>query len=364
MRSKPVILCPIHKKIMGGKNPLLFGVNHIEGEARAMLGKEVEVKPLAYEQSKWTKAELALLNVKMAWRILTTRHDILYYGIDPNCLFLLAMLKSIGIYRKPMYCWKYMELTRSRKASVRFLKRRFYGAFDCVFMLTERHVALSIADGMIAPEHCKHIKWGNDLDYIDSIKPAPRHADGQLLFVSVGKALRDFDTLCLAFKGIPAHLKIFTVKKWNAQCRYQETIGKYDLPNVEAHYVEDLGLNNSQSITERLYGELKAADVSMVICQKVNFGCGYTSVIDSLACGAAIIATAHPDNPIDIDQEGIGLTVPAEDVAALHEALLRLTAHPDEAARFKRKARAMAESDYNIRMACRQALLTVLGGKE
>lgn len=356
MKDNPIILCPIHQNKVGSKNPLLFGVNYMEGVAKERWARDVTVKVLVYDQSKWTKAELAWLNVKMAWRILTTRHDILYYGIDPNILFLLAMLKAVGLYRKPMYCWKYMELTRSKNAFVRFIKRQFYGAFDCVFMLTERHVALSVADGMVDARRCQYVKWGNDLDYIDSIKPSPRPQTDQLAFVSVGKALRDFDTLCQAFKGVDARLKIFTVKRWNALCRYQETLSKYDLPNVETHYVEDLALDGSQTIAERLYAELKAADVSMVICQKVNFGCGYTSVIDSLACGTAIIATAHPDNPIDIDRESIGLTVPAADVAALRKVLLRLTAHPDEVVGFKRKARAMAEGDYNIREVCRKAL--------
>lgn len=360
MARKKTILCPIDHRWQGGKNPLLFGVYYIEETAREYFHEDVEVRVMPFVQKRWDKWETLWLNIVMTWHILTTRHDILYYGIDPNNLMLLAMLKSFGLYRRPMYAWKYVALTRSKNRVVRWLKRRIYSAFDCIFMLTERHVAESVEAGIIPQSQCRFVKWGNDLEYIDSIPPMPRTGDGRLVFVSSGKAMRDFATLCKAFQGLDATLKIYAPKHWGGS-QYQEVISQYDSPNIEVHYVEDLDTAGYSSVAEYLYAVMKSADCSVIICQKVNFGVGYTSVVDAMACGASIIATYNPDNPIDIDKEYLGHTVPAEDSSALRHTVQHLIDHPDEIEGFKRHARSLAENEHNIRHTVRRALETVLG---
>lgn len=361
MNNTPTtILCPIDHRWQGTHNPLLFGVNHLETIAREQFGREVRVRLMPFVETRWDKRETLWLNLKMTVRILLTRHDILYYGIDPNNIMLLALLKSFGLYRRPMYAWKYVALTRSKNPITRWFKRRIYSAFDCVFMLTEGHVAHSVAAGIIPSAQCRYVEWGNDLRYIDAITPLPLSGGAMPHFVSCGKAMRDFDTLCRAFQGLPARLDIYAPRHWGGT-DYAEVIARYEADNIHVHYVEELDHAGYGSLLEYLYAALKAADCSVIICKKVNFGVGYTSVVDAMACGAAVIATQHPDNPVDIDGCGIGLTVPAADVEALRQTVLRLVNHPDELAAMRQRSRQMAERDHNIIYSTAKALQTVLG---
>lgn len=352
------LLCPINQKLKDAPGHLLFAVNCLEDVARSQFGQDLQVRPLYFDQKNYSTRQTIRLNIWLTWKILTTRHDAVYYGTDPQNLMLLGYMKSIGLYRRPMYAWKYIALSRSANPVVRWMKRRFYNAFDRIFMLTKRHVAESVEAGMTTFEKCRYIEWGEDTDYIDRLPSLPR--EDKMTFVSTGKAFRDFDTLCKAFQGINARLKIFTVKHWGKDCDYQKTLSQYQNPNIEVHFVDELDLGPYHSVLDYLYAELKAADCSLIICKRVNFGVGYTAVLDAMACATAIIATHHPDNPIDIDEKGIGMTTPPEDIQALHNRIKHLVDHPEETRKYCLRARQLVEQRYNIRRVAAQVLDTLL----
>lgn len=351
-----IFLCPVNRSLKHAPGHLLFAANYLKEVARDDFGQDIEVRYLFFDQKGHTTTDTLKLNLKLAWRILTTRHHAVYYGTDPQNLMLLAYMKSLGLYRKPMYAWKYMALSRSARPLTRWMKRLFYQSFDRIFMLTRQHVEESVKAGMTTYRKCRYIEWGEDLDYIGRIQPARKNS--KTTFISTGKAFRDFDTLCQAFEGVDARLKIFTVKQWGP-CDYQQTLSRYHNPNIEIHFVDELKLAPGQTILDCLYAELLAADCSLIICKRVNFGVGYTAVLDAMACHTALIATYHKDNPIDIDRNGIGFTSPAEDVDALHTKIQYLVDHPEETRRFAGQARSLVESRYNIRRVARQVLETI-----
>lgn len=224
-----------------------------------------------------------------------TRHDVLYYGTDPTNLFFLSILKSLKIYRKPMFAWKYIALYPARNRIVNWMKKRFYRAFDCIFMITESHVGESVGNGMIDEKRCRYIKWGSDVDYVDGIKSVAK--GNKLTFVSTGKAYRDFETLCKAFKGIDAELKIFAPKAWGG-FDYTRLVGDVTESNIKICYVDNMDLGEYKSVLDYLYAELKVADGAMVICQKVNFGVGFTAVLGAMVCETPVIITYNKDNPL------------------------------------------------------------------
>lgn len=353
------ILVPLNIKLKESPDHLLFAARHLEEVAKTEFGEKVVVKYLYYEQKNYGKRELIRLNLKLMWKILATKHDLLYFATDPLVLGGIAFLKNLGGYRKPMYAWKYIALYKSKNPFVAKLKKKFYDAFDCIFMVTEKHVDESVSNGMITPTRCKYVEWGEDVAYVDKITPTS--SDGKLTtFISTGKAYRDFDTLCKAFDGIKnAKLKIFTVKAWGSE-NYQEVLSKYQHNNIEIHFVEDLQLGAYKNVLDYLLAELKAADCSMVICKKVNFGVGFTAILDAMVCGCSIIATAHPDNPIDIDECGIGETVPAENVDALHTIIEDFVNDKQKIKSYRHKARKMIENRYNIKSVAKRVLEVML----
>jgi glycosyltransferase involved in cell wall biosynthesis len=71
-------------------------------------------------------------------------------------------------------------------------------------------------------------------------------------------------------------------------------------------------------------------------------------ILEAMACGLPIIATAVGGIPDIIQHDRNGLLIPPDDAGALREAVLRLLADPDLAARLGRQARADAEQRYSI----------------
>ena len=137
-------------------------------------------------------------------------------------------------------------------------------------------------------------------------------------------------------------------------------MSKYHCANIEINFVEDLALGAYGSVLDYLIAELKAADCAVVICKKVNFGVGFTAILDAMVCGCSLIATAHPDNPIDIDACCIGETVLAEDVKDLRKKVIRLVKDKQMRETYCYNARNMVENRYNIKRVAKAVLDVIL----
>ena len=137
-------------------------------------------------------------------------------------------------------------------------------------------------------------------------------------------------------------------------------MSKYQHNNIEIHFVEDLQLGAYKNVLDYLLAELKLADCAVVICKKVNFGVGFTAILDAMVCGCSLIATAHPDNPIDIDGCGIGETVPAENIDALHTIIEDFVNDKNKMKSYSQTARKMIENRYNIKSVAKRVLEVML----
>lgn len=345
------ILCPISANCKDVPGHLLFGVNDFEQVSPSVLWSKCEIKKIYYTPYYGLVKQFGLI-LSLTLRILFTAHDVLYYGIDPNYLIMLAMLKKIGIYRKPMYAWKYIALHGKG-----YLKRWFYDAFNCIFMVTESHVDESVASGLIDADRCKYIKWGEDIKYVDALSKLEKQKE--FICISTGKAYRDFDTLCQAFMGLDAvRLKIFVCKKWG-MIDYQSILSKYNAPNIEVYFMEDITLHEYKTKLDYLFAEMKAADCALVICGQVNFGVGFTAMLDSMVSCLPVITTYNKDNPIDVECEGIGYTVQPGDVKSLREKVLYLFDHTTIAVNMGKKARNMVEQEYNIERTAKEVIAII-----
>ncbi len=344
-----IILFPVasHMKDMPGHK--LFAANYLERISKG----EIKVRYLYYKQtnySKWTSLKTAW---KLMLRILRTKHDALYYGTDPTNLLFISFLKMLRIYNKPVFCWKYTPLLNDKAWTRRMLKA-YYHTFNKIFFITKKHIAPYIERGIASPSQCVYLKWGEDLDYIDRITHAPESET--YTFLSTGKAFRDFDTMIEAFKGIEhARLKIITTRSFS-HCDYTPTLQKANhMENVEVVYLD--GKDNAYDF---IYREILQSSCALVICQKVNFGVGYTSVLDAMSCGKPLICTRHKDNPIDVDACQIGLSVPPYDKQALHTAMKALVDEPHKGKCMGENGRKLAEKEYNCEAVARNVLKEIM----
>ena len=167
------------------------------------------------------------------------------------------------------------------------------------------------------------------------------------LICSVGWEARDYRTLIDAVRplSVKAELAVGAIAKplltdtRGPVARSLEEIARGGLPpNVTLTQCKPKELR-------RLYARSKVVVISV---QDVEFDAGVTATTEAMAMGKAVIATRTP-GIADLFQDGVhGLYVPPGDVNALRGALQRLLAHPEEAERLGKAARAKVEQEHTL----------------
>ena len=330
------ILCPIKESLIDGPGHQMYGINCFEKVSNG------EIIPIVYpfKQSTYSKWEILGLNLQIAWKALTTQHDAFYYGIDPQNLVLLGVFKRLGMYRKPMFAWKYTVIKHTNSNLKDTILKLYYNAFNKIFMITENHIPETYAEGIVKNGKLEYMTWGEDLDYINKLKVEKNPV---FTFISTGKAHRDYETTLRAFAKVKnARLKLYVSPSWGGQTVDIEKLEKESSGNVELYIVK-------QHLTYRdIYIDILHSHCALCICKPVDFGVGYTQVLDSLACGIPCILTWNKDNPIDLDKEGVGITVPPLDINSLSNAMQKMVEESDAIAEMSKKGRKLIEEKYNI----------------
>lgn len=346
------ILALVPDKFEEAPDHLKYGAEHMQ-EISHEIGKPCDVKICYFNPSYGL-----LMYLKILWIVIKNKHDILYYTVDPSPLLLVALLKKIRLYNKPMFAWKYVALVRKSNILLNVLFKFLYDAFDMIFMMTESHVQESVSNGLISSERCKYMKWGEDIDHIEALPKIQKQSD--YVFISTGKAHRDFDILCQAFEGIEgAKLKIFTGKEWGGQ-NYKDILDKYKNPDLEIVYSDEINKGRYNTVLDFLFAQMKASDCAVIICKDVDFGVGYTAVLDSMACGLPVILTWNKDNPLDVDKEGIGDSVPVYDIQSLHNMMQRYVNNRNVAHEKGNRAKQLILDTYNIKRVAKDVLQVML----
>lgn len=315
----------------------LYGVRHFK-----QVSKE-DIQPIIYsfEQPNFGSWVTLKLNIKFVCKALTTKHDALYYGIDPQNLVLLCLLKRLGLYRKPMFAWKYTAIKKTGSFFKDAVLKLYYNAFNKIFMITEDHIPETYAAGIVKEGKLEYMKWGEDLDYIDQLKTEKIQ---EFTFISTGKAHRDYETLLNAFAKVKnARLKLYVSPNWGGQVVNLDKLNNIASENVVLFVV------NKPLTYKDIYIDLLKSHCSLCICKPVNFGVGYTQLLDSMACGLPCILTWNKDNPIDIDEKGVGITVPPLDHEALAIAMQKIVDNKDNTGKMSEKCRKLVEEEYNIK---------------
>ncbi|WP_345951518.1 glycosyltransferase [Mucilaginibacter sp. PAMB04274] len=287
--------------------------------------------------------------MKLALKLIFTSkpYDALY-AATANGLELLVLLRSMGLYSKPIVVWQHRALKNTDKFIVKKLLQFYYRGFDKMLMFTEKHVKESEAAGVIAPDKLTCLKWGPDLKYYDNIinkEQESSNAANEAYFCSTGRENRDFPTLIKAFEKLPnSKLRIYTTRQHGNMNNEQILADACkDAPNIKVSIVDGLATQNNF-----LSKEIYRSFCTIICTNEHNYTVGLTSLYEAMALGKAVITSNNPYFPIDVEKEGLGIKIGYGNSDDCIKAVNYLSENKEVAAEMGRKARRFVEQHYNL----------------
>lgn len=250
------------------------------------------------------------------------REDIVYCA--HNTLYWLPFLRRLGLLKIHVVSLLYAREPLNLGSSHSGVLALTPAALEHIHTLFPRVKAAKIA-------------WGMDLDFYGEAT-APEQK-----LISCGRTNRDFMTLNKAVALSDAPLKLFrhdvpSELKWPGHVEFVEA-GK----NWQSTLPYRTLVNDHYARTRASVITLKADPIE-------ETACGFTQLLEAMAMGRAAIVTKTGALPgeVDIEAEGSGLFVPAEDPAALAQAMSLLANDLDRCAHMGRQARKLCERYYNM----------------
>ena len=184
--------------------------------------------------------------------------------------------------------------------------------------LSEAITRLLVEELDVDPSRVHTTGFGIDTDFF---QPRPLRDDDPLTIVSAGAASRDYRTLALASRGLPAVVEIAADSTW-----YREEL---NVSEAETPENVRIGSQGNYVALRDLYAR---ASFVVVPLHDVRHASGYAVIAEAMAMGKAVIAT-RTSAPSDLIVDGVtGFYVPPGDVGALRETMLRLIEAPNRAA--------------------------------
>ena len=154
---------------------------------------------------------------------------------------------------------------------------------------------------------------------------------------SAGMALRDYATLVEATRDTDVDVKIDANSAW-----WQS---KLNLSVDSLHPRVEVLTGRSTSDLRQLYAE--SLFVVLPLCN-VSYGAGYTTTLEAMAMGKALIVSKLRQYGDFIEDGWNGIYVPPEDPVALRNAIQYLLDHPEEARRLGENARRTVEERFTL----------------
>lgn len=321
---------------------LLYGATHFAAYGLRIL----QHRPLR-SVSRWKRT------IYNAWKILTCPQRVdAVFSTSLNGVELLILLRALRLFRKPVVIWHHQPIVTARNRWRERFSRLYYHGIDHALFFSQKLIDDSLPAAKLPAERMHVGHWGADLAYYDRLlrtQPAAERSG----FISTGKELRDMPTLVAAFNATGAPLDIY-VNRANGSLHYQDIFAHLQpADNVRLHFVRRL-------IPHELSLCVHRAACVVVCCLPSNYTVGLTTVVEAMALGLPIICSRNPQLPMDIDAEGIGMTVPYGDVSGWQRAITFMQTHPAEAAAMGERGRRLAERLYNVETCARDVAQVLL----
>ena len=215
------------------------------------------------------------------------------------------------------------------------LFRLFLSFRNCILRRADRFVAISqdIAGELrqhgVGPERIEAITNSVDTSRFGPVDPAAKSALRQALQLPADRTLVTYTGRLVSYKGLPLLLRV-----WDQLQRVDSQAllvlvgsGGLDVHNCEAElreFVQRRGLGDSVRFTgdvHNVHQYLQASDIFVFPTEKEAFG---ISLIEAMACGLPVIATATGGIRDILSHERDGLLIEAGSFQGLHDAIQRL----------------------------------------
>lgn len=308
----------------------LWGVTHLQ-----KYGIEVDILPhekYSILNKIGSKFKLGgYLDIQLRILLRYSQYDLVYSGCQFNTLF-LSLLRSLGIFRKPIIAIVHHPMIKGRESNV-FIKGHWKLLCISKRIMSQLEKEFNVDEG----KACL-LDWGIDLPFYEKQSSGGSVDNETGFFVSAGKSSRDHDTLVKAFLGINSPLKIY--------CSAQSAPTISDLPsNIIVQF--NHSTNNAISYKDLLAEYKKAYAIAIPLIDTDSLA-GLTSLLDAMAMGKPMIMTKNNQVDIDIEKEGIGIWVNPGDVNGWQEAISYLLANPQKAREMGNRGYDLCRNKYNL----------------
>jgi len=329
-------------------NHHLYGVNYLE-----QAGHEVVLVPFDENKQHWLsrfskfwkkiKLPIPLGDLYQQFYVLkrAKKQDIIYAPCQTQTAF-LSYLKAIGLVRTKIVVVAHHPPIRGSFKAIRQFFFRWELAGSSAFPSLSQRIADKI--NTFKKNKSKGLHWGPDLEFY---APYLQKEVGTY-FLAAGRTGRDFTTFAAACADAKVEVKIICL-----QNDYERHLKQYDNhSNIE--------ITANAAETNYLYDQLapvmaKARAICIPLFSYKSHLAGLTSLTDALALGKPILMTRNNFIDIDIEKEGIGFWIEAEDKAAWVKALKRLE-NEELCREMGKRALALAKQQWNIELFSEEVL--------
>jgi glycosyltransferase involved in cell wall biosynthesis len=264
------------------------------------------------------------------------QYDVIYSGHHLTTS-LLAFLRKLGLFNKPIVAIAHKTFAKNFWSQI-FTDLCVKGN-DKILCLSDETRKILRDSFQISEDKLEFLPWGIDVKI-------PKFNDSQIDFeppksgyiLSAGVSYRDYETLISAFQEINYPLHIFGYGRVNS-------FPANELPkNVTIH-------NESLPTPKLLDKYQNAYFVAIPLNINQDKPCnafGLTSVLEAMAMGKAVVITKNKYMGLDVEKEGVGLTVETGDVEAWKKTISYLLQNPELVKEMRIRGRKLVKDKFNL----------------
>lgn len=261
-------------------------------------------------------------------------------------VFLLALLRKIGLFKKPIVGLAfetYIPFKNNflKKLRQQLLRNIYINGIDSLLFYTNYLYDKNVENGDTNGKQHLSNSFGADLDFFNNFIERQTEPPSLDYIYSTGGSGRDYKTLISAFKQIDFTLKITTKRDLD------EHLVKTITPNVIIDNSIVPGLYSVGLIRKEYYNSLAVA------IPTTNYNhhspVGNTVIMEAFAMGKPVLATRNRSYPFNLEKEKVGFEIDHGDVQGWKDCVNYIIAHPEEAIEMGERARYLCAKKYNYK---------------
>ena len=262
------------------------------------------------------------------------------YATHWNGLELIIFMRALHLFNRPIIIWHHQPIVKAENSIRELFAKLFYKGIDYMFFFSDRLIQESLKSEKANIDKMQVCHWGADLDCYNRImeenKDVTHHG-----YISTGKERRDMPTLTRAFSATGHDLNIYITTNACGDNYVHILNDLRPSSNIHINFIKGL-------IPCELALKVWQSQCVVICCQETNYTVGLTTLVEALAFGLPVLATRNNTYPINIDKEGIGITIPYYDSVTWEKVLRQISQNPEQLQEMGKKARQLAEKTYNL----------------